>query len=474
MNQQNSQAVATQEPSVFDAVTPHVPISNSLAQHPALGLWFNDQLFERAKLMATYMSRAEGFTPRHLVGKTEACFLVVEKSLVWGLSPSAVAASTYQTPGGTVGFEGKLVQAILQASGRLARPIQYKHFGDWSKVRGKFEVRKNNNGKDYAVASYTAQDEQGLGVKVVAHLKGQEEPEEFEFLLRQAFPRNSTLWATDPMTQICYAAVRRFASVRLPDLVMGVPFDGEGDWGPVVDITPTNTVSGADIFAQADAAEQAQTSTSAPIEEDDSDAPEEQPTEFEVLSADGEVIAIKTKAIDFVTEISARIARFTNSNELTAFIEANQPLVSRIEAAGWVADAGAVLDDAAKKIARLDKEASEAQQGRTVSDGEADTADQPTGTDGGEQPAAEPEPQQEAEGRPASWLVDYPRNAKSSGPLQTYLSRLREMMNRCNTVSDWQAFSDENLRNLKDARQKHPNLSSRFDPIISEIEANAG
>ena len=195
----------------------------------ALRLWFDDPLFQRVKLMATYLSKAEGITPQHLLGKTEACFFVVEKALGWNLSPSAVGAATYMTPGGRIGFEGKLCHAIIEQSQRLAPGsggVRYEHFGPWENVAGKFEIiTSQKSGKDFAKATWTRKDTKGIGVIVRARLKGEQEDRELTFLLEQAFPLNSTLWATDPRTQICYLAVRRFASVVAPGLIMGVPFD---------------------------------------------------------------------------------------------------------------------------------------------------------------------------------------------------------------------------------------------------------
>lgn len=207
---------------------------------PALQIMLNDKLFERAKQVAGYLAKAEGFIPRHLVGKQEACFAVVMRAITWKLDPYAVASCTYQTPGGQVGFEGKLCQAILENSGRLDGPVRYKHYGDWSKVQGKFEIKKSSKGNDYAARTWTQEDAKGLGVTVIAKVKGEQEPRTWPFDLVQAFPLNSTLWALDPKTQICYTAVRRFASVAAPGLFMGVPFDFD-DTDPAArarDVTP--------------------------------------------------------------------------------------------------------------------------------------------------------------------------------------------------------------------------------------------
>ena len=206
---------------------------------PALQILLNDRLFERAKLLAKYLAGAEGFVPRHLIGKTEACFAVVCRAITWKLDPFAVAASTYQTPGGSVGYEGKLIIAILENSGKLAGGVRFEHYGDWSKVQNRFEIRKSDKGKDYAVPSWTDKDAAGLGVIVRAQVDGEVEPREHRFDLIQAQPRNSTLWATDPKTQICYTAARRFANVACPGVIMGVPFDREDEGAPALrDVTP--------------------------------------------------------------------------------------------------------------------------------------------------------------------------------------------------------------------------------------------
>lgn len=210
---------------------------------PALQIMLDPALFDRAKLIATYMARAEGMIPRHLIGKTEACFAVVVRSITWKLDPFAVATCTYQTPGGSVGFEGKLCQAVLENSGKLEGPIRFTHYGDWSKVQGKFEIATSGKGNQFAKATWTDADAKGLGVTVSAKVVGEPEPREWSFDLIQAYPRNSTLWATDPKTQICYTAVRRFANVAAPGLFMGVPFDRDEAFefsGPDTarDITP--------------------------------------------------------------------------------------------------------------------------------------------------------------------------------------------------------------------------------------------
>lgn len=209
---------------------------------PGLAVFFNTALYERCAKLAGVMSRAEGVTPRHLLGKPEACFAVISRSITWSLDPFAVACSTYQTPSGQIGFEGKLVQAILENSGKIEGRVLYEHFGDWTKVRGKFKWETSAKGHKYAVAGWDmTKDEEGLGVKVIVKVKNEVEPRTEEFLMASFHPRNSTLWALRPDQQICYAACRAFANIAAPGILMGVPFDTDpvGFYGePLTDITP--------------------------------------------------------------------------------------------------------------------------------------------------------------------------------------------------------------------------------------------
>jgi hypothetical protein len=211
----------------------HLPIS--------LQIFFDDNLFRRCQTVANYLAKAEGIAPRHLIGKPEACFAVVSRALAWRLDPYATAAACYATPSGQVGFYGSLCQAIIENSGRLIGGVKFEHYGDWAKLRGKFKIATSDKGTKFPVANWRPEDEDGLGVMVSARLRDEELPREMPFDLVQAYPRNSTLWATDPRTQIIYTSVRRFATSTVPTLFMGVPFDREemSDWvSGLTDVTP--------------------------------------------------------------------------------------------------------------------------------------------------------------------------------------------------------------------------------------------
>lgn len=247
----------------------------------ALRLWLEPAFFNHATRMATQLSRATGFTPKHLLGNIEACFAVVEKALVWGLSPSAVAQCTYTTPSGSIGYEGKLCHAILEASGQFEGGIRFEHYGtvivkhengleedfrsndpklkevlaeagatikeqhQWKKLAGKNEVKTSKNGNPFIVPTWGQRDAFGLGVTVIGQIKGEAEPRRFNFDLVQAWPRNSTLWATAPDRQIMYTAVRAFGNHVVPALLLGMPSADEYE-GPAVGFDNAKEINPAD------------------------------------------------------------------------------------------------------------------------------------------------------------------------------------------------------------------------------------
>lgn len=210
----------------------------AMKMSPGLAIMFNDALYGRCIDMAKIMADARGFTPVHLIGKSAACFAVITNSITWNLPPFQVAQSTYETPGGKVGYEGKLVQAILENSGAVEGGVTFEHFGDWTKVQGKWTKGLSSRGNAIPVQAWKDADEEGLGVIVRIKVRGEHKPREFTMHMRECYPRNSTLWALRPSQQICYTAVRAAANVIAPGIFMGVPFSTDLDMEEIQDITP--------------------------------------------------------------------------------------------------------------------------------------------------------------------------------------------------------------------------------------------
>ena len=243
MTEQNLPAAAEPRPSSLELLAASQGMT--LREYagtlpPALVMLLDPGTNAELKLVAHDMAKAEGMVPKHLLGKPAACFAVITRSITWRLDPYAVALATYETPGGRVGFEGKLVQAILERSGKFDGPIRFEHFGDWDKVAAKgFTLKSWQSGKPFPVAGWGPADAKasGAGVLVRGKVKGEVEPREWTVRLDQCFPLNSTLWATDPKTQICYVAVRRFANLAAPSLLMGAPFEDDAA-GEMVEVNP--------------------------------------------------------------------------------------------------------------------------------------------------------------------------------------------------------------------------------------------
>jgi hypothetical protein len=179
------------------------------------------QLHEVAKLMASSVCTV----PKHLQGNVGDCFAIALQAMQWGMNPFAVAQKTH-TVQGTLGYEAQLVNAVITTMAPTKGRLQFEWFGDWSRVIGNFKELEGKNGKYRKLVS-TLADEKGCGVKVWATLRGEEKPRELSLLLTQAGTRNSTLWADDPKQQLAYLAIKRWARLYCPDVIMGVYSDDE-------------------------------------------------------------------------------------------------------------------------------------------------------------------------------------------------------------------------------------------------------
>ncbi|CCN38192.1 putative DNA single-strand annealing protein RecT-like [Vibrio nigripulchritudo SO65] len=208
--------LSDQELSLLSAV----PDNTSLAFDVAT-MMFNPDLMGRLERFAELMATGKSTIPTHLRGSPGDCLAITIQSMQWRMNPHAVAQKTHLV-NGTLGYEAQLVNAVVTAMAPTKDRINYEWFGDWHKVIGKFATRQNGSGKSYQAPNWKPEDEQGLGVRAWATLKGEDEPRVLELLLTQAQVRNSTLWASDPKQQLAYLAVKRWARLHTPDVIMGV------------------------------------------------------------------------------------------------------------------------------------------------------------------------------------------------------------------------------------------------------------
>lgn len=201
--------------------------------------------------LAEFMAKGRTTIPDHLKGSPPDCAAVIMQAIQWRMNPYSVAQKTHLV-NGTLGYEGQLVNAAIQSSGVTQDRFHYDWFGPWEKIIGKTKVceaqAKGKYGdKDYKkayqyrVPDYRMEEEEGLGMRVWATMRGETEPRLLELLLVQASVRNSPLWATDPKQQLAYLIVRRWARLFAPDVILGVytPDELEEFVHPMRDITPS-------------------------------------------------------------------------------------------------------------------------------------------------------------------------------------------------------------------------------------------
>ncbi|MFI8319802.1 RecT family recombinase [Kosakonia cowanii] len=211
---------------------------------------FDSQYLNAISTFAQIMAQGAATVPKHLQGNQADCMAVAMQAAQWQMNPFAVAQKTHLI-NGVLGYEAQLVNAVISRSGVLANRFEYEWYGPWEKVVGKFHIRKGEKG-EYRVPGWTMADEAGIGIIIRATLKGEDHPRELDLLLAQARTRNSTLWADDPRQQIAYLAVKRWARLFCPDVILGVytPDELEDRQEKEINPAPQQRVSVADIPAE--------------------------------------------------------------------------------------------------------------------------------------------------------------------------------------------------------------------------------
>ncbi|WP_024560199.1 RecT family recombinase [Franconibacter pulveris 601] len=211
---------------------------------------FDSQYLNAISAFAQIMAQGAATVPKHLQGNQADCMAVAMQAAQWQMNPFAVAQKTHLI-NGVLGYEAQLVNAVISRSGVLANRFEYEWYGPWEKVVGKFQIRKSDKG-EYRVPGWTMADETGIGIIIRATLKGEDQPRELDLLLAQARTRNSTLWADDPRQQLAYLAVKRWARLFCPDVILGVytPDEIEDRQEKEINPAPAQRVSVSDIQAE--------------------------------------------------------------------------------------------------------------------------------------------------------------------------------------------------------------------------------
>ena len=213
-------------------ILPHAATSTS-------ALVLDGDSLDKMMRLADVMAAGRAKVPKHFNGNSADCLAVVMQSMQWKMNPFAVAQKTHLV-NGVLGYEAQLVNAVITTCAPVLDRLHYEWYGAWEKVIGKFDIKTNSEGKQYRQPGWKLEDEEGLGVKVWATFRGEDEPRVLELLLAQARTRNSTLWADDPRQQLAYLATKRWSRLYCPDVILGVYSPDElEEAAPVIrDVSP--------------------------------------------------------------------------------------------------------------------------------------------------------------------------------------------------------------------------------------------
>lgn len=226
---------------------------------------FNVQALGQLQAFAGLMSQSVVTVPAHLAGKPADCMAIVMQAMQWGMNPYAVAQKTHLV-NGVLGYEAQLVNAVIASSNAIKGRFHYRYGGDWERCTRTQEVTREKHGKNgkynvtERVRGWTDEDEIGLYVEVGAVLRGEAEITWGEpIYLSGVVTRNSPLWVSNPKQQIAYLAVKYWARLYCPEVILGVYSPDEVDQREEREINPapqhmslgeitegkTNTAAGA-------------------------------------------------------------------------------------------------------------------------------------------------------------------------------------------------------------------------------------
>ena len=209
----------------------HVPED----QHPApatisaSSAIFNVPMLNQLTAFANLMADSRVSVPDHLAGKPADCMAIVMQAMQWGMNPYAVAQKTHLV-GGKLGYEAQLVNAVISSSDAVTGRFHYKYGGDWSRCTGTKEITVKKRGKhnsEYTaterIRAWNDADENGVFVQVGAVLRGESQITWGEpVYLSSVVIRNSPLWVSNPKQQIAYLALKYWARLYTPDVILGV------------------------------------------------------------------------------------------------------------------------------------------------------------------------------------------------------------------------------------------------------------
>lgn len=220
-------AVAAAQPPVRREIR---VVENSIAL-------FDTAKFEHMNRIAAGMARAS-LIPEHLAGERNGntftpfefeqvvgnCLLITNQAMRWDVDPFALAAESYVVRG-KLGFQGKLIQAIIE-----------------DKLKRKLKFRYNSaKGDDFAIVVYLANDDGPLNPAAKEMLVALAENDDKSTLadlqedhgirairlsVGQAKTENK-IWRNDPEQKLVYSGSTKWARRYEPGIIMGIRSDDD-------------------------------------------------------------------------------------------------------------------------------------------------------------------------------------------------------------------------------------------------------
>jgi len=162
---------------------------------------FNPAVMEQINSLANLMASGKSTVPSHLQKSPGDCFAIIMQAAMWQMNPYSVAQKTHLV-NGVLGYEAQLVNAVISSSRAIYGRFKYEYEGDWSK--------HNVKGSDAVI-------------RVGAVLSGEDNITWGEWLhVGDVTTKNSPLWKTAPKQQAAYLAVKYWARIYCPEVIMGV------------------------------------------------------------------------------------------------------------------------------------------------------------------------------------------------------------------------------------------------------------
>jgi hypothetical protein len=125
------------------------------------------------------------------------CFRIVNQAVRWNMDPFALVDETYVVAN-KLGYQGKLVAAVVNARAGLNRRLMYGFSGQGD----------------------------GRTVTVIGQFEGEAEPRTITLSVAQAKTANQ-MWKTDPDQKLVYSGVTKWARRHCPEIMLGVLTDDD-------------------------------------------------------------------------------------------------------------------------------------------------------------------------------------------------------------------------------------------------------